>query len=612
MNWVKITDEIELRATKNNTSSNKKFKYEKKENGSQIILSQSNQSPTECSKSSELHIFIKRAIKDITAPNVLDEKVAEIKNMLEENMVDEEMLQNNEAYLQESESLKKLDEKYTNLYSSFLAYCEKYDQTPLGLIVSTSHCLGVGNPREIVRAFLGYFQTACGFKGTNVIAIGSAASGKSFTLETALSMIPDEIIYYGTKSVAYFFRKFQGKDLTGKIFYIGDLGGDNDNQDTLRFRDALKQLTTDGRIEKGIVDTENMEEMEMTVTGFPALSYTTAREEMVNDQEKSRSVILTPQPVDTGKLMVYDSLMESNGIYREELVEIDKVRESVKGLVYKFNPEEFDFFNPYMFCIEKLIKDNDDFNRKIQEFNAVLKLITLLDKPDKLKHQLYYDENYEIKETSVVLASKRDNINALNVFDSANLLPDEIRFANGILENYNVFDIGIVDDEKLFEDQVIEYLQEEYPDTGIGMEDGYLITSNDSLKDSWFTVQSLRQAHRTKAWFKKSKNYVSERIKTLVDEGILLVLGKDFKNHSHNVYILNRNLGDSVEDNLPQFSNEDIEKATKLFEMTFPDQVEEYESFLRNDTDKEMGSIFELEKPLKINLPFLEDTYVRL
>ena len=100
------------------------------------------------------------------------------------------------------QSEKELEEKYTTLYTNFNYFLKEYDMTPLELIVATTHCLGVGKPREIVRAFFGYFQTYCGEKGTNVIAIGSPASGKSFTLETALSMIPSERISYGAKTVA--------------------------------------------------------------------------------------------------------------------------------------------------------------------------------------------------------------------------------------------------------------------------------------------------------------------------------------------------------------------------------------------------------------------------
>ena len=613
MNWITINDDVKLRAVLNSGEHNKKYRFEKNEDDDIIILSQSNLSPTECSKSSELHIFIKKLIKDDVAPNKLDDTITNIKNQLEQNIVDESEQQNNDAYLQESEYQKKLDEKYTDLYSSFNSYCEKYELTPLGLIVSVSHCLGVGNPREIIRAFLGYFQTVSSFKGTNVIAIGSAASGKSFTLESALSMIPQENIYYGVKSVPYFFNKFDGKDLTGKIFYLGDLGGDNDNKDTIDFRDKLKQLSTDGRVERGVMNKDTMEEEDQVVTGYPCLSYTSALEETINEQEKSRSVVLTPAPLDTGKLMVYDALMESNGVFREDIAEVNRVKESVQGLVYKFNPENFDFFNPYFMCIEELIKDSDDFNRKIQEFNAVLKLVTILSQPDKIKHQIYVDENYEQTETEIILATKRDNVNALAVFDSSNLLPDTIRFANGILKEYDVFDVGIVDEDKPFEEQVLEYLQMEYEDNIVSYEDGYINTSYSDLREFFFTAKSLRQSHRTKSWFKKSKNYINDRIKTLVDEGILLVLGKDSKNHNHNVYILNYGLGDSVEDKIPQFKAEHIHKATHLFGLLFPDQLDEYKRFL--DSDKSMvetQSMFEKIKPLRRDLPFLEESYVNL
>ena len=46
-------------------------------------------------------------------------------------------------------------------------------------------------------------------------------------------------------------------DLTGHIFAIGDLGGEKDNEETIRMRDLLKQLSTDGYIERGVVDNAN-------------------------------------------------------------------------------------------------------------------------------------------------------------------------------------------------------------------------------------------------------------------------------------------------------------------------------------------------------------------
>ena len=246
--------------------------------------------------------------------------------------------------------------------------------------------------------------------------------------------------------------------------------------------------------------------------------------------------------------------------------EVMEIRESIKGLVYKFNPSSFDFFNPYMFVVEDLIKDNDDFNRKIQEFNAILKLVTILNQPHSVIHQLYYDEMYNIKDTKIFLASKRDNITALNIFDSANLLPDEIRFANGLIENYEQFAL-LKDDNMLWEDQVLEFIE----DYAVDGDTGYIDIS--VYSDNLFTLKSLKSTHRTKAWFKKSKNYLKERIKTLLDENIIVNIGKDTKNH-HNVYCLNYGLGDSVEDTLPQFRAELVHKATHLFENIYPSNIE--------------------------------------
>ena len=256
-----------------------------------------------------------------------------------------------------------------------------------------------------------------------------------------------------------------------------------------------------------------------------------------------------------------------------------------------------------MFVVEDLIKENDDFNRKIQEFNAILKLVTILNQPYSLIHNLYYDEMYDVKDTKIFLASKRDNINALNIFDSANLLPNEIRFSNGLIENYQVF--GIVKEEDvLWEDQVLKYIADAVDD-----DTGFIDIS--FYPHQLFTLKTLKSAHRTKAWFKKSKNYLNERIKTLLDENIIVNVGKDTKNR-HNVYCLNHGLGSSVEDTLPVFRANDIHRATNLFSQLYPENIDEYLDFLRNDNDNDMSSIFESVKTIKENLPYLEKNYMDL
>lgn len=600
--WVKILENLEICCFEN--QDGKKYRYESKviKGDDEIIeiLGHDNNSPTQTSIQSPLHRFLKNTLSLHIAPKDLDAEIISIKNSLEKNIVkvpkvDEKII-----------SQREIDEKYTNLYTAFQDYLMEYDMTPLELIVSVTHCLGVGKPREIVRAFFGYFQTYCGEKGTNVIAIGGPASGKSFILETALSMIPNERIIKGAKSVSYFFNKYSGRDMTGFIFYIGDMGGTQDDLATIEFRDKLKQLSTDGHVERGVTNKETMEQEDQVVRGYPCLSYTTAREEMVNEQEKTRSVMLSPSPIDTGKLVVFNFLMNNHGIYHNSIVKVLNIRDSIKGLVHKYNPNKYDFFNPYMFCIEEHLKGHDDFNRKILEFDAILKLVTLLNTPHNLEHNMYFDDEYEQVSTKVYLASKRDNLNALNIFNSANLLPDEVRFANGIIKEYKVLKIDA--DESALTEELWEDLVREKSEVAYQINDDGLIEITKELREYCFTLKSLKSQNRTKQWFRKSKNYVGDRINRLVDEEVIVAIGKE-EGTNHNVYCLNKGMESSVESALPIFSKKNIDRASNVFRMVFPNQVDQYEEFLQNDKKLDTTDLFESVKPIVNDLPFLEDVY---
>ena len=601
--WVKVLENLYIRCSEN--QSGKKYKYESKlvnDTGEVIqVIGHDNNSPTQTSTQAQLHRFLKSSLASQVAPVELDSRIISIKNELESNIVKLAVV--DDSAMQE----KAIEEKYVDLYTDFQCYLEEYQLTPLELIVAVTHCLGVGKPREIVRAFLGYFQTVVGYKGTNVIAIGTPASGKSFILETALDMIPSERIIHGAKSVSYFFNKYSGQDMTGYIFYLGDIGSASDDAETDLFRNKIKQLSTDGHVERGITDKETMEQLDQSVTGHPSLSYTTALEENVNEQEKTRSVILTPNPIDTAKLMVFNFIMENHGVYHDEIEKMTSVRDSIQGLVYKFNPDEYDFFNPYMFCIEEHLKNQDDFNRKILEFNAILKLVTLLNSPNYAEHTLYVDDEYQPKKTRVYFASKRDNLNALNIFDSANLLPDESRFANGIIKEYTPFKDIVVDDDELYEDAVYESLK---ASGDVNENDGY-ITIESWNKKKLFTIKSLKSAHRNKRWFRKSRNYVQERINRLIDEEVIVNVGKE-QATKYNVYCLNQGMESSVESALPNFNKELVDKASKVFKMVYPQQYDEFMEFLESDDDLDTTDLFESVKPLINNLPFLEEVFCEL
>lgn len=541
-----------------------------------------------------------------------------------------EAIEESRKKAQEKKSQNLNERYYESLYSEFRIYQEMFNMSPLELVVSCSRCLVADSVREVIRAFVGYFQTINNIKATNVIAIGSPASGKSFILETALSMMPQEYIHHGVMTESAFFESFDGMDLTGHIFALGDLGGVKDDEKSIAFRDLLKALSTDGKVVRTISKGDGKERSptRQIVRGHPALTYSTAHEEIVNEQEKSRSVILTPQPINPHSLSVFDFIMENNGRFKKEIDEVYRVRDSIRGLVYCFNYQEKNgFVNPYEYHIIEVLKDKEDYNRKIQEYKATLKVVTLLDNSYSITHDYYKGENNEPVETKLVFATKRNNLNAMNLFDAVNFLPDEARFGDKLLEHYDVFNLddpainnGMTYDESAnFEEQVIEVLtgslQSWIADekgtawrrTAFYNEDnGYYSEIFPKFQHNVFTVSTLKKRFRGK-WFNQHKHYLSERLRKLYDEDVLIKLGKT--QGGENLYALNNNNGSKISEKLPSFDDKSkIEEfKEKAFNLAFPKCSDAWDEFLEYDSDDPIEKSLTESVRALYDLPFIRE-----
>lgn len=620
LTWIEAGDGSFLRCFRTNDKT-KPYRYEQKSADGNILAFGVSDNPPIKLGGGDAYNYLKKIADSVGTENAknsvdglpsdatikaeIDKHLIYLKNKLDENIESEAQqdIQNTEK------KEKEIQEKYNKLNARFEAYCEEKNMTPLELIIATSSCLGVGNPREIINAFFGYFQTYAGIKSTNVIAVGSQASGKSFMLENALSMIPQEKVERGVDTVAYFFNKYNGKKLDGYIFFMGDLGGDLDNQDTLKLRDTLKELTTDGFKKRGVMNTDLNEEEDQVVRGYPCLSYTTANESIINEQEKSRSIILTPQLLDTKKITIYNSLKDAKGEYYKSLNLIKHITNSIQGFVYNYEFGEKDFFNPYMFVISDYLANNEDFTRKEPEYIAVLKLVTCLHKPFELTHEIYPDkETSEHKSTSIVVASMQDNINALNIFSSLNLLPDEILFANGLIKEYDVvntsdfdYEIGV---ENFIKRNVDGNEQTEFIDRQT-LHNETLENSELPLKEYFFTVESLKKNHRNKRWFRKTgSKLVKDRLMALYEEGILIKVGKIY-GRNHIVYGLNKGRDKPIEEVIPEFKKELIQEGLESFKKSYPNHYDELVEFVKNDKSSNR-SLFEMVEPIVPDLPYLD------
>ena len=483
--------------------------------------------------------------------------------------------------IKEIEQLIQMGRKYPVLFQQFSQRCDELGFTPLEFITKVTDGLGVGLGIEVLRAFFGFLQTYLGFKGTNVIAIGSQATGKSHIIETALRFIPQERVHYGVKSVAYFFRKYNHMDLTGHIFAIGDLGGEKDNEETIRMRDLLKQLSTDGYVERGVVDNtnDNVAE-EQWVKGYPCLCYTTANESIINDQEKSRSIIITPPYVDPSDLMTFKAIMSNQGSYASEIEQVNKDVESIKGLVHYLANEktEVDIFNVYMYDIVEYIGMIDDFNRKVDEFNSILKLSCTLNNGKVVYHEEYGEEH------PLLLASKQDVRTALTIFDSNNnLLPNEVRLINGIFKNFKPYRVGKTKSTTEYEEAVKFQVG-----TLAESKDVDWLSENDE-EQYFFTERYLKSEYGSHNWYRANRNDIGAKIRKLYDNNYLIKIGEDQKQP---VYAINGHLYDGTKVNRiePNFSKENLEKGKELLLKNYIGIEDELNEFIKENQKIRKGS----------------------
>ena len=595
MTFVELSENCGVRCT----IIGSRYLYELKEGDAEpVSIGSHEKSPRELSSSTQVGRDILNEIKDRFSNRDLKEKSTkqryrELMAFLQED-VNKQLIINEDKEKKEAE---ELEEEYEENWSNF-----EYNRNKLGLsrlqyIICVFEGLGVDASLEMAKAYIGYLQTFLGLKGTNVIGVGSQSSGKTHILENPLDCIPTEFVHKGTFTKSYFFRKFGGMNLDSHIFYLMDLGGDMDDQNTIETRDVLKQLSTDGFASKGIVDEEG-DTTDMLVTGHPAIAYTTVSEDIINEQERSRSIVIRPPDVNQRKLMIFDSFQEASGVKSELKDKIQQDKKDIQGFSWwlKKNINDIEMFNPFMFCVQRFLSQMDDFNRKIKEFNMFLKVICILNDSFKLKHDLYDDfesDEFDV-DTTLLIPSKQEIIDALTLFEgSTGLLPSEIALAKGILKIYHEFpseNLKEVDEDEdvTYEDKVIAsavdddtIVTEQDEVTGKyyldGFQDAYLNDEGNPIY-CFFTIDILKKGNSNQRWYRENKNNMSDKLYKLYNYGILIRIGYDKK--GRNVYGIGENANNRINNTNPKFLKKDIDLAMHIFHGRYPSLTEEFDLFV--------------------------------
>ena len=607
MTYINIlNEETQVQCTK----QGKSYFYDIKEDGSEFNIGKHDKSPLELSRQTNIgkQIF-QRIVDNLTPKQRKTEDTDKIFRLIMEDLEKDVNVQVKEAEKAARKEVEELEEEYEENYARFVSNCEKHNFTPLQYIIRVYEGLGVDAQIEMFKVLNGYLQTFLGLKGTNVIGVGSQSSGKTHCLEKPLDCIPDEFVHRGTFTKAYFFDMYSGQDLTGHIFYLGDLGGVHDDENTIVSRDILKQLTTDGYIARGLKDDEDGGVTDI-VTGFPAIAYTTVSEEIINEQERSRSIIIRPPDVDQRRLMVFDSFHEAPGELWELQQTINEDKFSITGFVWWLKKEinTVELFNPFMFCVQKYLTNMQDFNRKIKEFDMLLKIICILNESYSLTHTIYCDftqENLEDIEitTKMYIPSKQDVIDALTLFEgSTGLLPSETALTKGLLKHYTEFpyteiaeDNYELDENSTFEEIVQcnaineentytstavmdlkkdedtgKYYLEGY-ESGISNEDGETIYC-------FFTIDDIKRNSSNQRWYREVKDDLSNKLYKLYSFGILIKMGQNFQ--GKNVYGIGKDVDNKVNNINPVFAKKDIDEAMAIFHEKYPKLSEEFDEFV--------------------------------
>ena len=607
MTYINIlNEETQVQCTK----QGKSYFYDIKEDGSEFNIGKHDKSPLELSRQTNIgkQIF-QRIVDNLTPKQKKTEDTDKIFRLIMEDLEKDVNIQVKEAEKAAKREIEELEEEYEEQYARFVANCDKHHFTPLQYIIRVYEGLGVDAQIEMFKVLNGYLQTFLGLKGTNVIGVGSQSSGKTHCLEKPLDCIPEEFVHKGTFTRAYFFDMYSGQDLTGHIFYLGDLGGVHDDENTIVSRDILKQLTTDGYIARGLKDDEDGGVKDI-VTGFPAIAYTTVSEEIINEQERSRSIIIRPPDVDQRRLMVFDSFFESPGELWELQQTIEEDKFSITGFVWWLKREinHVELFNPFMFCVQRYLANMQDFNRKIKEFNMLLKIICILNESYSLTHKIYCDftqENLEDIEitTKIYIPSKQDVIDALTLFEgSTGLLPSETALTKGLLKTYSEFPYIEIDENnyELDENSTFEEIvqcnaindENNYCPTAVmdlkkdedtgkyyleGYETGVSVEDGDDVY-CFFTIDDIKRNSSNQRWYREVKDDLSNKLYKLYSFGILIKLGQNIQ--GKNVYGIGKDVDNKVNNINPVFSKKDIDEAMEVFHEKYPELSDDFDKFV--------------------------------
>ena len=305
----------------------------------------------------------------------------------------QEMIRDKETILKEN--IAKAEAKLKSL------------DNPLLWIGSIIEWLTAGERNNILLCFLAYCSQVILKNPISVIALGEAGSGKSHIEEVAMSLIPKEFIV-NEKNItqAALFRRAEDSEYfyDGKIVNYGDMGGNNDQEFMEESKNIMKELQSEGFVSKPVaVKTDGAwETRELNLIGKPCLTYTTVPNYQFDEQELSRSIIITPRIDNKKEFNIRNRMLEFGGKSYDYYESMVNESEKIQYMVYLLRDlmQNTIIRNPYIEVVTDLLDNSEYYKRDFPKYNNLLKVIAAFN--------YYHKTIYEKGDHKVLYVSAED------------------------------------------------------------------------------------------------------------------------------------------------------------------------------------------------------------
>ena len=390
------------------TDNPSKIQYQITDSEKNLISNVKSGLPASMSNRSQVMKDIKNCITNGRKVSGVDQELNKIKTRMQklvsELQGEAEYLAIQEQQEQELEIRKKVHEA-ENLLKSLdnpLLYIGSIiDWLTAGERINTLICFTAGCSQIILR------------KPISVIGYGESSSGKTYIESVALSLLPsDFIVFEKQASPAAIFNRARNDEYfyDGKIVMYGDMGGQNDRENSQESLDLMKELQSDGELTKPVSvkdDSNKWSTEELILKGFPALWYTTVPVD-IDNQELSRAIVFTPR---TDNREIFNkrgkALSFKRGRTHNLFLEVKMKSEIIPYMVKHLRDvmEDYIVINPFFDIISGMLEQSKFFKRDTEKYISLLETITVIN--------FYQNEKYEFEDGQKAVLTSKDDVQLL-------------------------------------------------------------------------------------------------------------------------------------------------------------------------------------------------------